>query len=323
MIVVCSLTAAFAQSVSTSGPELSVRTPVPSEKKPGPEYTLGPGDQIKVHVVNVDELGNDPLLIDLNGTVALPYVGRVKMAGYTTAQAEEDLKKRYAQFLVRPDVTVAIMESRSQPLSVFGAVKAPGVQQVQGRKTLIEALSAAGGLADNAGSQMKLTRRMEYGKIPLPDATTDSTGQFSVAEISLKSLFEAKNPQENVTVLPYDVISIPVADTVYVMGHVQKAGGYVLTEHEKMTVLGALSMAGGTDNLAQPKNARILRRQSGVAERAEIAVNLNTILEGKTPDVAMQPEDILYVPNNLPKSALLRGVEAAIQTGTGVVIWRR
>jgi polysaccharide export outer membrane protein len=110
---------------------------------------------------------------------------------------------------------------------------------------------------------------------------------------------------------------------VYVIGHVLKAGPYMVGEQDQMTVLQAVSMAGGMDKLAQPKNARILRRVPGKPERTEIAVNLADVLAGKTSDFAMQPEDILYVPNNVPKSALLRTLDVAIQMGTGVVIWNR
>jgi polysaccharide export outer membrane protein len=181
----------------------------------------------------------------------------------------------------------------------------------------------AGGLADNAGSRLKLTRLIDQEPIPLPNTVKDSTGQFATVEINLRSLLEARNPEENIYIQPHDIISVPVADTVYVIGHVLKAGPYVFDEHEKMTALQAVSMAGGMDNLARPKNARILRRVPGQQERTEIAVNLDQILEGKKADVLLAPEDILLIPNNAPKSAMLRVLDAAIQMGTGVVIWNR
>ena len=288
-----------------------------------PGYVLGPGDQIRIHVVNVDEVPKDPIVVGLDGFVSLPFVGRVKIGGLTTSQAEAELDKLYRNFLVRPDISISVVEFQSQPVSVLGAVKTPGVQQVRGSRTVIEMLSSAGGLTENAGSRLKLTRRMEWGPLPLPNAKNDPSGQFSVAEISLKSLFEAQNPQENILIKPNDTLSVPVADTVYVIGHVLKAGPLVVTEQDRMTVLQAVSMAGGLDRMAQPKHARILRRQAGKPERTEIAVNLADVLEGKTSDFPMQADDILYVPNNLPKSALLRTLDVAIQMGTGVVVWNR
>jgi polysaccharide export outer membrane protein len=116
---------------------------------------------------------------------------------------------------------------------------------------------------------------------------------------------------------------VPRAETVYVMGNVQKAGGYVLTDSSSISVLQAVSMAGGFDKLARPQNSMILRRTPEGLSRAEIPVDLQKILDGKKEDVRLQPDDILFVPNNTPKAAGLRALEAAVQMGTGVVIWRR
>jgi polysaccharide export outer membrane protein len=286
-------------------------------------YILGPGDQISIRVVDLEEVTDKPVAVDLNGYIRLTMIGRIKVSGLTIAQLEADLAKRLEVYLLHPDVSVSIVEFRSQPVPVIGAVKAPGVQQVQGRKTLLELLSLAGGLDTTAGPTLKITRRLEWGRIPLAGATDDPTGQFSVAELSLKSILEASNPEENILIRPYDVISVPRAETIYVIGQVQKSGGFVLNDREKVTVLQALSMAGGLDRVAQAQNARILRRQPGAATRTEIAVDLTRILSGKLPDVPMESEDILFVPNSLPKRAAIRALETAVQIGTGVVIFRR
>jgi polysaccharide export outer membrane protein len=286
-------------------------------------YVLGPGDQVIVHAMNVDEITDKPLTVDLDGTIRLPVVGRVQAAGLTTPQLEGQIAERLRTYLLHPDVSVSIAEFRSQPVSVIGAVKNPGVQQVQGRKTVVEMLSMAGGLDPAAGSTVKITRLLERGRIPLPNAKDDPTGQFSVAEINLKSIMDAKNPEENILVEPFDVISVPRADTVYVIGEVPKAGGFVLNDHEEITVLQALSMAGGMNNTAKPSESRILRRMPGQESRTEIPINLKKILEGKGKDVPMQAEDILFIPNSVPKRAALRAAEAAVQMATGVVIWGR
>lgn len=288
-----------------------------------PGYVLGPGDQISIRVVNFEEINDKPISIDLSGCIRLPMAGQIVASGMTVEQLGAEISKRLETYVLHPDVSVSVTEFRSQPVSVIGAVRTPGVQQVQGQKTLLEMLSLAGGL-DNltAGSIVKITRRLQWGPIPLPNAENDATNRFSVAQVSYKSLIEGKNPEENILIKPDDVISVPRGDTVYVMGEVLKAGEYILNNDEKVTVLTALSKAGGTDRMAQPQHARILRRNPGESSRAEIPVNLTKILEGKAADVAMQPEDILYVPNSIPKRALVRALEAAIQTGSGVAIWR-
>jgi len=295
----------------------------PDRSKAQPDYVLGPGDQITVRVANLEEIAPTPVMIDMSGYVRLPMAGRIKVSGLTVAQVEAEVTTRLKQYVKRPDVSVSVTEFHSQPVSVIGSVRTPGVHQVQGRKTLVEMLSLAGGLDATAGTTLRITRRLEFGKIPLAGASDDATGKFSVAQVSLKSIMEAKNPEENIQVQPYDVISVPRADTVYVIGQVPKSGGFVLNDREKMTVLQALAMAGGLDRTARPRDARILRRSAEGAERTEISVDLKKILENKTPDVAMQSDDILFVPNSVPQKAGLRALEAAVQIGTGIVIWRR
>ncbi len=284
-------------------------------------YILGPDDQIEVRATDAD-LGDKPVRIDMAGYIRLPMLGRFQAAGFSVEQLEGAVAERLKEYVHKPDVSVSVTEFRSQPVSVIGAVKNPGVHQLQGRKTLVEVLSLAGGLNQDAGSQVKITRRAEWGRIPLKNATDDASGQFSIAEVSVSRILNATAPEENIQVRPYDVISVPRADLVYVIGEVQKAGGFVLNEREGVTVLQALALAGGLERSAAPKNARILRR-SGDADRTEIAVNLKQILEGKQGDVNMQPDDILFVPSSVPKKAALRAAEAAVQAATGMVIWRR
>jgi polysaccharide export outer membrane protein len=110
---------------------------------------------------------------------------------------------------------------------------------------------------------------------------------------------------------------------VYVVGQVPRAGGFVLRERENLSVLQALSLAGGTDRAASPKNARILRAVDGTSNRTEIAVDLGRILAGQAGDVPMQSEDILFVPASAPKKALARAAESALQVTTGLIIYRR
>ena len=259
----------------------------------------------------------------MSGYLRLPMVGRIRAAGLTVEQLQAEIVSRLRQYIKEPDVAVDVTDFRSQPVSVIGAVKNPGVHQLQGRKTLIEILSLAGGLSDDAGYSIKITRSLDRGPIPLPSAAADPSGRFSVAQVSLKDLMEARNPAQNILIQPHDVISVPRADMVYVVGQVSRAGGFVLHENETISALQALSLAGGLDRTASPKNARILRSAGNAASRTEIAINLNKILQGRSPDVPMQPNDILFVPASGSKKVAVRALEAAIQVGTGIAIWRR
>lgn len=286
-------------------------------------YTVGPGDQLIFRVINAEEIGDKPILVDLNGSIQVPVVGRLQVGGSSISQIEELVRRRLESYLLHPDVSISVAEFRSQPVSVIGAVRNPGIHQVQGSKTLIEVLSLAGGLDTTAGSVLTLTRRLEFGRVPLPGAADDATGRFSIAEIPVSLITEAKSPENNIFLQPYDVVSVAKGRHLYVLGQVVRSGEYPLQERESVTLLQALSMAGGLDRFAKPQHTRILRRASKDAERVEVRVDVSMIMAGKASDVALAPEDIVVVPNNAPKRAALRALEAAVEMGTGFVIWRR
>ena len=133
---------------------------------------------------------------------------------------------------------------------------------------------------------------------------------------------EAKTPEENIQIFPHDVISVPKAEMVYVIGEVHRSGGFVLGEHQSMSVLQALSLAEGLNTGADARHAKILRLQADADQRVEMPVDIKDALNGKKPDVPLQGEDILFIPGSTGKKAAMRALETAIQTGTGVAIWR-
>src|SRR5262249_3869193 len=175
-------------------------------------YVLGPDDQVVIRVLDMPDLSDKPQRIDPNGDLRMPVVGRVRAAGLTAEQLEAELANRLKALLQQPDVSVSVAEFRSQPVSVLGAVATPGIKQLEGSKTkaLIEVLSMAGGPSAEAGPTVRVTRRSEQGRIPLPEAV-DQPG-FSVVDIPLKPLMDAMTPDKNIAVHPTDVVSIPRAD---------------------------------------------------------------------------------------------------------------
>jgi polysaccharide export outer membrane protein len=287
-------------------------------------YVLGTDDQVIIRAMHAEEISDKPFRIEANGYVSMPLVGRMRAASLTIEQFEADLTERLRKFYVDPQISVSISEFLSQPVSVVGAVVSPGVHQLQGRKTMLELISMVGGLRGDAGPIIKVTRQREWGRIPLPNAHEDPSGQFNVAEVNVKDLIEAKNPAENILICPKDVITVPASAIVYVIGEVKKAGGFVLGPRPTMSVLEAVSMAEGFQPRAAPQKSRILRRLKVTdTSRTEIPVNVRGILAGKTADVQLRPDDILFIPNSMAKNAALRGAETAIQIGTGLVIWGR
>lgn len=294
---------------------LVARNQAQSQNATPSTYLLGPEDQVTVHVSDAPEISDKPVRIDSNGEVKIPMAGRIRASGMTTAQLEAELAKRLRVYMENPEVSVNVAELHSQPVSIIGAVNSPGLHQLEGHKTLIEILSLAGGLRTDAGPIAKITRHLEWGRIPLPGATDDSTGQFSLAQISLKSLIEAKRPEQNIAIFPQDIISVPPAQVVYVMGEVAKTGPLTLTDGDRISVLEALSSSGGALHTASPAKAKILRATPGGERRTEIAVDLKKIQAGKADDVPLLAGDILFVPGSGAKRASIRAAEAAIQVG--------
>ena len=283
-------------------------------------YVLGPGDDISVKALAIEEIKEAPTRIDIQGEIMLPLIGKVHAAGLTAEELEGVLRQRLTKFVHEPDIVVSLLTYRSQPVMVLGAVTTPGVHQLEGSKTLFEVISAVGGVRHDAGYTIKITRQKEWGRIPLPGCAEDATGQFYVAEVSVKSVMEAKNPVENILIKPRDVITVPKVQMVYVIGAVKKSGGYALGDAQNITILQALALADGLDKLAAPKNARIMRVSPGGAARTEIPVDVKKIFDGKGTDVALGADDILFIPNSGKKAATLRAIEAAIVIGTSTAV---
>jgi polysaccharide export outer membrane protein len=235
---------------------------------------------------------------------------------------ERELNTRLKVYIKEPNVVVSIQEYRSQPVTVVGAVNRAGVHQLQGQKTLLEVISMAEGLRQDAGFSAKVTRRLEYGEVPLPSAQPDPTERFSVAEVDLEDLLAGKNPQQNIVMMPNDVVSIPRAHMVYVIGAVERSGGFALAEQSHISALQALALAGGLVQTAAGDRAKILRQTEDENGRVEIAVNLKDILTGKVPDVALGGEDILFVPQSGAKQIGLAVGRALLQATTSIAIWR-
>jgi polysaccharide biosynthesis/export protein len=317
--------ASLIAGAENKGPDRAqLQQSAPAAKAPvstRPDYVLGISDQISVWALGVEEFSNIPVRIGFSGDISLPLVGRMHVAGLTIEKFEDELRRRLATYVREPQVTVSLVEMRSQPVSVVGAVNQPGVHQVQGNKNIVELISLAQGLRNDAGNTIVITRRPEWGPIPLATATTSDSG-FYVAKINVKDIMSARNPADNIEIKPNDVITVPKADVVYVIGEVRKAGGFVLNERENVSVLKALSLAEGLTSVAASTKAKILRSAED-GRKTEIAVNLKRILQGQDKDVTLMAEDVLFVPNSAAKRAFTRGAETALQIGTGIVIWRR
>lgn len=291
--------------------------------RPVSGYVLGPDDQILIRALETGDMFEKPVLIGTNGNVTLPLIGRVQAGGLTVEQLEAELSARLKTYIQDPQASVTVVEFRSQPVSVLGAVTTPGVVQLRGRKTLYEVLSMAGGPRDTAGSSVTITRPLENGPVPLPGATADPTGHFSTAEVSVQEIVEGKNPAANIEIKPNDVVSVSQGNArmVYVVGDVQRSGAFALGGQRTVSVLGALSMAGGLGRTAKSDKARIFREVPGQTERQQIAVNITRIMAGKAEDIGLRPDDVLVVPTSSRKSFTTYVVPAVIAASVAAAIY--
>jgi polysaccharide export outer membrane protein len=285
------------------------------------EYLLGPQDQLAIRVMDLEETPSTPLRIDPIGNIDLPLVGPMHVADLTISQLRAQLVEKFRKYVRDPVVTVTVVEFHSQPVTVAGSVRSPGVHQIEGPKRLLEVISLAGGVTDNAGAKVIITREASSGPLPIPGARPDVGGKFSVGEIELPGLISGVTPSKNILIMPHDVVSVPPAELVYVLGEVNRPGGFTIHSHSTISALEAVAMAGGVPRTARPANARILRVVGDGKMRTIIRTDLSRIIDGKSPDVPLQADDILFIPNNVPRIAMLRAIETTVAVGTGILIY--
>jgi polysaccharide biosynthesis/export protein len=260
----------------------ALQTPSPTA-----DYRLSPEDLLEITLYNIleSDAAITPRKVEVRvsqeGVISLPLLGEVRASGLTLPALEQVLRARYDRYLRNPQVGVQIREFRGQRITVTGAVRSPGVHQLTGPKTLVDLLSMAGGLSEQAGSQVHLYRQGPEGR------------QSYV--IDLPAL--ARNPGlVDMPVQAGDVINVPQSGTFFVYGAVHKPGSYPLAQTYTFTQ--AMTVAGGVNgNLADYSGIAIFRRRDGL-ETETIPVDINEIFAGKARDPLIAPDDMIVVPTS-------------------------
>jgi polysaccharide export outer membrane protein len=291
------------------------------------DYVIGGGDLLKIDVFDVPDLSREVRVAE-SGYISLPLIPvKIRAAGLTPFQLEEKLVEllQVHGLVSRPQVTVFVQEQRSQPITVIGAVRLPKVIQAVRTMTLLEVLSEAGGIADDAGYQVMVTRPAA----PPADAQAANAQPAKAApagqtfSIRLKDLLESGDAQFNIRILGGDIVSVPRAGVVYIAGAVERPGGFVLqSDAEEMTALKLVALAQGLKGSAKPGEAVILRKNRETGQNQEIEVHLGKIMSRKAGDVALLPNDILFVPDSTGKKVLRRMGEVSLGITSGLVIIR-
>ncbi len=246
------------------------------------DYRLGPRDRVKVEVFEVPELNTEARVAE-DGNVTLPVIGAMPAQGLTAGELADAIEQRLeADYVNRATVRVELTEVLSKTVTVLGAVRSPGTLGHPGHWTLLEAVTAAGGLATDHGERVHVQRR----------ATNGLTDQVS---IPLAELIQRMDPKVNLPVLPDDVINVERTRkvTIYLLGEIAAAGALQFESTEPVTLLTAIARAGGLTERASPK-LRIKRRGEDGLMR-EIEAHYGRILDGQDPDLELEDGDLLVV----------------------------
>ena len=282
-----------------------------------PIQPVGPNDLIAVSVYDSPEFSRT-VRVGADGLIRLPMLKeRIKASGLYPAELETAIANALVteDILVDPFVTVNIAEYQSRPISVAGSVKNPLVFQATQTVTVLEALARAGGLAPEAGNEILVTAK-EPGEDGKPATLT--------RRVPVRDLIDHADSSLNFTLTGGEEIRVPEAEKIYVAGNVKKPGAFQVQDSGENTVLTFLSLAEGTLPFTN-KEAYIYRKEAS-GNKNEIAIPIGKILDRKSPDVQLEANDILYVPDNKGKRATITTLDKIVTfgaaTASGVLIYR-
>ena len=319
---------------------------------PSGEYIVGRGDLIAVDVFDVPEISRE-VRVSQTGTIGLPLLPvRLVVSGLTEIQVEQKIAEVLeANGLVsHPQVTVSVKEKKSKPITIVGAVVRPMVYSADRQVTVLEVLAEAGGISNDASDTVIVSRpdqsSLDSSSEPPEITPADLTATPSVATapsnqnasnssasavppplsntitINLNELLEAGDSRNNIVLQGGDIVTVPHAGIVYVLGAVAHPGGFVVTnDREQLSTLKALALAGGLNATARKHQAVIIRKDAA-GQQHQVIVDLGKVLKQETEDVKLQASDVLYVPQSGTKTALIRAAEVGLGIGTAVAIFR-
>jgi polysaccharide export outer membrane protein len=282
-------------------------------------YRIGPGDVLTIVVRKAPELSG-PVRVDQRGMIRIPMIpGEITAACRTEGELATMITTLYLEYKNNPNVEVFVTEFQSRPVAVIGAVNSPGQFRLQRQVRLLELISFAGGPADRAGRVIHL---IHAGGPNICEK--DSAGGGANAETQSLSVFQLSDTFKgsegaNPVIRPGDIVSLPEADQVFIVGYVYSPRAIPLKD-KQITVSRAIAMAGGPQREASTSKVRIIRQGPDGASKQEIPVNLQAILKLKAPDIILLPNDIVEVGASTSKQLLnmLMGGASSVAT-QGVV----
>jgi len=297
--IVASVVCLLAQESATAAQQPSLSAP---------PLRIGSGDLIEVNIFDDPDLSGR-FRVDEKGNVKLPLLGAVRVEGQTAAEAGTTIEREYVAADIlnsgNASATVLISEYATQGVFVNGQVKSPGLYPALGIRMLNDLITAAGGILPTATSKVVITRKAD----PENPITVDYNPEALTPEIPRVQIF------------PGDTITVPRAGIVYVLGDVNRSGGFVLEGRRALTVEEAMALAGGGGRAAALSRAYLVRTLDD-GRKMEVMLSINQIYKGKAPDVALRDGDILYVPTSNRRLAAEQAISSALNIGTSITIYK-
>jgi polysaccharide export outer membrane protein len=275
-------------------------------------YRIGPGDVLDIRFLNRPHLSREAVRVEENGMIRMPLIdSEIKAACLTEGELAREISARYLKFYRNPQVDVFIKEYHSKEVAILGAVNEQSRFKLQRRIRLLELLTYAKGPTAKAGQTINI---VHAPPAPICDNSipneSDPTTSFSSYRLSDTLQGE---PKANPYLQPGDIVTLPEADQVYVVGNVFSPLAIPLKE--PITLSRAIAMAGGVRQDSKKDKVRIVRQDPGSASRQEVIVDLSAIEKKRADDVALMPNDIIDVPTSATKSffrGLIGGVAPSV-----------
>jgi polysaccharide export outer membrane protein len=291
-----------AQQLPETAAPLS-RVAVPSASTVDTRYRIGPGDVLTIIVSKAKELSMEAVRVDQRGMIRIPMIDEPVLAACKTEiELATQIATLYLEYKNNPSVEVFVKDFQSRPVAVMGAVDKPGQFRLQRQVRLLEVLSFAGGPTEKAGRVIDV---IHAGGPSICAKGTEGGAGSELEGLAVYKLDETLKGKEgaNPFIQPGDVISVPEADQVFVVGYVYQPRSIALKD-KPITVTRAIAMAGGPQRDASTSNVRIVRQAREGTAKQEIAVDLKAIMKQKAEDITLLPNDIVEVGSSSGKQIL-------------------
>jgi len=270
----------------------------------GAQVALGPGDLLEITVFDTPELAQRAR-VSSEGTITMPLIGEITVRGLWPNELEKMIRSKLidGHFLKDPQVNVFVAEYAGQVAYITGEVNKPGAYSLLRSHRLRDLISVAGGLTLRAGNAVTIAH------------------EGDAAQPSRVDLSDSDENHGNPEIMPGDNITVGQSGIVYVLGDVERPGGFIIDRRSSLSVMQALALAEGIKSSASLSKARLIRTNQ--EQREEIPLDLRKILKSQRPDMLLQAGDIIFVPGSLTRGLGRRSIETILATASGVAIYSR